>query len=118
MTIRKLSQVLIVALGTVLLTGTGAFAKGAHILNAYPATVNGQSIKPGHYDVEWQEHSPEATVTFSQDRHTVATVQGKVEERSTRYKEDAVIYDSGADGTKRIVEIQFAKSNKVLVFSD
>jgi len=118
MTIRKPTQILIVALGTMLLAGTSAFAKSARILNAYPATVSGQSIKPGHYDVEWQEHSPEATVTFSQNHRALATVQAKVEERSTRYKDDAVIYDSAADGGKRIVEIQFAKSNKVLVFSD
>lgn len=115
MTFQKLMQISKIALGLALVTATGALAKSPRILFPYAATLNGQQVKAGYYVVAWEARSPEATMTLSQGRHVVATAQAKVVERSTPNQTDAVVYNTAPDGTKRIVEIQFAGSNKVLV---
>jgi hypothetical protein len=101
-----------------------------------PLPVKGTTLPTGQYSVQWETHSPEATVEFVQhhkvvlstegrveerfrgyDRNVVLNTGSKIEERTNAYDRDAVVYNTAPDGTMSLVEIHFAYSNKVLVFN-
>src|SRR3954468_14064284 len=77
--------------------------------------VNGQALKAGDVDVRWVTHSPQATVTFVQRKSTL-TADGVFVVRPEKAASDAVVYRINPDGSKSLLELQFAGSNKVLSF--
>jgi len=80
-----------------------------------PLNVHGQVLKAGDAQVRWVTHSPQATVTFVQ-RKTSITVDGVFVTRPEKAEHDAVVYRINPDGSRSLVELQFAGSNKVLSF--
>jgi len=78
--------------------------------------LNGTTFQAGKCIVRWETHSPEATVEFVRHNKVVLTTTGRVEKRSEAYVRDAVVYNTGTDGTLSLIEIRSAYSNKVLVF--
>jgi hypothetical protein len=84
----------------------------------FAASVHGTQLAAGEYQVSWQTHSPQATVTFKQKKGGVATAEGILAERPARYESNSVVYSTNADGSRNIIEIRFAGSNKVLTFGD
>lgn len=112
---RRLTPVLVVlAMATVT-----AFAKNSRTfkLNS-PASLGGTQLSPGNYKVEWESHSPEATVTLRQGKSVVATVKGRWVERGAKYPADSVLYQTNADGSRSIMEIRFAGMSQALVFGE
>jgi len=81
-------------------------------------SVAGSQIAGGNYDVQWETHSPEATVTFMRGKKAVATAQGKVVDRGTKFESDSVVYDASPDGGHDIREIRFRGSSEVIVFKE
>lgn len=81
-----------------------------HALN-----VSGQSLKAGDVEVRWVTHSPQATVTFVQRKSTI-TADGVFVVRPEKAGSDAVVYRNNPDGSRTLVEFQFAGSNRVLSF--
>jgi hypothetical protein len=79
--------------------------------------LNGKRLPAGNYSVEWKTHSPEATVEFVQPFKIVLIAEGRVERRHKKYRLGAVVYELQPDGSKSLIEIRFADSNKVLVFN-
>ena len=86
------------------------------VLVRYDATVAGSHLASGSYNVQWQEHSPAATVTFQRDSKNVATVEGKLVDRGTKCTSNQVVYSEGADGARKIQEIRFQGSSQVIQF--
>jgi len=82
------------------------------------ATVAGTHLGSGTYSVQWQTQSPEATVSFSQGSRVVATVEGKVVDRGTRYQANQVVYSEAANGAREVQEIRFQGSSEVIVFNE
>jgi hypothetical protein len=78
-------------------------------------TVNGQALKAGDAEVRWVTHSPQATVTFVQRKSTF-TADGVFVTRPDKADRDAVVYRINPDGSRSLIELQFAGSNKVLSF--
>ena len=78
-------------------------------------TVNGQALKAGDAEVRWVTHSPQATVTFVQ-RKSAFTAEGVFVARPDKADRDAVVYRINPDGSRSLIELQFAGSNKVLSF--
>ena len=107
------------ALSLVLLLAAGipALAKnyGTMILD-HDIVLHGKALPAGKYVVEWKSHSPEATVQFLQRYRVVLFAEGRVERRHRIYDHDSVVYNEQPDGSKSLIEIRFAGSNKVLVF--
>ena len=120
----------------VLASGVAGLAKNSEsVILSHDVVVNGATLPAGHYTVQWETHSPEATVQFVQHHKVVLTTEGKILNRRGNFRsitlarEDqaaegvnasnpgAVVYSTGADGTMSLVEIHFALSNKVLVFN-
>ncbi|MBZ5516906.1 MAG: hypothetical protein LAN62_19070 [Acidobacteriia bacterium] len=121
MTYRQVSRVFALGVAALLLTALGALAKGSKTINLpYAGTLAGTRVEAGHYQIAWVEHSPEATVTLTREdgKGVVATVQGKIEERSSKYERNMVIYDSKPDGTQVISEVRLGGSNKAIVFGE
>jgi hypothetical protein len=85
---------------------------------SYDATVAGSHLASGEFGVTWQAHSPTATVSFLQKGKVVATVEGKVVDRGTKYSANQVVYGIAATGAHEIQEIRFRGSAEVIVFSE
>jgi len=110
------TSVLSVAL--LLASGIPALAKNSRTVTfGHDFVLNGTTVPAGRWSVQWETHSPEATVEFAQHHKVVLSTEGRVEERSKGYDRNAVVYNTASDGTMSLVEIRFADSNKVLVFN-
>ncbi len=100
---------------------SAAAAKDARKLSVpYNASLNGTPISRGDYQVTWETHSPEATVTFTSQRGhgVVAKADGKVVERAKPYDTNAVVFNRNADGSYSIVELRFKGLKEVIVFGN
>ena len=107
----------VLSLGLLLAAGIPAAAKNSRKINIGHAVVlQGKNLPAGRYKVEWQTHSPEATVQFLRKRQLVVSTEGRVERRAKKYEQNSVVYDTAPDGSLFIIEIRFANSNRVLVF--
>jgi len=107
------------ALSLVLLLAAGipALAKNSGIMILdHDVVLHGKALPAGKYVVEWKTHSPEATVQFVQRYRVVLFAEGRVERRHRIYDHDSVVYNEEPDGSRSLMEIRFAGSNKVLVF--
>jgi len=119
MSLRRTLSVAIAALALVVVSSATALPKDSRsVLVHYGATVAGTHVDSGSYKISWETHSPQATVTFSRGKKVVATAQGKLEDRGTRYAANEVVYERAADGSRAIHEIRFRDSSQVIVFND
>ena len=116
---RKLLQSLMASLSVLLLISASAFAKGARTISiSYPATLGGVHLAVGHYDLTFEQHSPEATVKLAKGKTVVVTTQAKVEERSTKYQRNMVVFETKSDGSQIVSEIRLGGTNQAIVFSE
>jgi hypothetical protein len=94
-----------------------ALAKNTRTVSiGHDAKLNGTMIPSGSYEVSWQTHSPEATVTIADDQRVVVSTNGRWEARNIKYESNAVVYDTNDDGSRSILEIRFAGLKGALVF--
>jgi hypothetical protein len=108
----------VLSLGLLLAAGISAAAKESRTIKLDHAIVlQGKKVPAGWYKVEWQTHSPEATVNLLQERKLVVSTEGRLELRDRKSSCDSVVYDTAPDGSMTLLEIRFAGSNKVLVFN-
>jgi hypothetical protein len=116
--IRKWFGTGVLSLGLLLAAGIPAAAKNSRTINLNHAiNMQGRNLPAGKYLVEWQTHSPEATVQFLRKHQLVVSTEGRVEQRDKMYSSDSIVYDTAPDGTVSLLEIRFAGSNKVLVLN-
>jgi len=111
----------VLVLAILICASAGAFAKNVRSLTLqYAATLNGTPVAAGEYSVNWQTHSPEATVTLTgkNGNRVAATAEGRWEERNSKYESDAVVTDKKSDGSRAIIEIRFAGLKGALVFGE
>jgi len=115
---RKWFGTAVLSLGLLLAAGIPAAAKNSRTINIGHAVVlQGKNLPAGKYKVEWQTHSPEATVQFLRKRQLVVSTEGRVEQRDKTSSYDTIVYDTAPDGSVTLLEIRFAGSNKVLVLN-
>ena len=104
-------------LAIVLLAVTSGFAKDSRIVKvAYPASLGGTAVVPGEYKLQLKSHHADADVTVVKDKKVVGTTHGQWVDRGTEYDQNAMVFDTAADGSRSIIEIRFAGSKRVLVF--
>ena len=115
MTPKKILQLMLVALALTIAVGARANSKGSRsVVLHYNATLAGSQLAMGKYNVQWQTHSPAATVSILQGSKVVATAEGKVVDRGRKFTSDAVMYDESSDGARVIREIRFKGSSEVI----
>jgi len=136
MNIRKYLGTSVLSVALLLASGIRGMAKNSEsVIFSRTVVVNGTTLPAGEYAVQWETHSPEASITFLQHHKVVLSTEGKVEgrkgyyrsmtlnsegrnaERTNNYNHVALVYNSAPDGSMTLVEIHFANSNKVLVFN-
>jgi len=107
----------LVAMAIFVAVGTASKPKDSrNLLVHYDATIAGSHLASGQYDVQVQTHNPAATVSFSKGGKVVATVEGKVLDRGTKYPANQVVYGESANGGHAIQEIRFKGSSEVIAF--
>lgn len=123
MNLRKSLCVMTVALALFVAANAAAGEKGSgYAVVHHDVTVAGSHLASGSYNVQWQTHSPEATVkfvqkSFLQREKVAATVEGKVVDRGTAYPSNQVVYRENANGAREIQELRFKGSSQVIVFN-
>ncbi|MDR3676062.1 MAG: hypothetical protein P4N24_11280 [Acidobacteriota bacterium] len=119
MKLKKSLIVSIVAMGLIVVAGAAAKPKDSKdVVLHHDVTIAGSHLASGNYNIQWQTHSPGATVTFSHGSKVVATAEGKVENRGTKYGANQVVYSEAGNGAHAIQEIRFRGSSEVLVFNE
>ena len=109
--------VTVVAMVMLVAASAAAKSKDAKdLLLHYDATVAGSHLVSGSYSITWETHSPAATVSFLQKGKVVATAEGKVVDRGTKYPSNEVVFAATADGGRQVQEIRFRGSSEVIVF--
>ena len=119
MKLRMTLSVTIAALAFIVAASATAQPKNFRsVIVHYDAKIAGTQLASGRYDVKWESHSPEATVSFLRGKNVVATAKGKLEDRGTKYSANQVVYEQSADGSRVIHEIRFRDSSEVIVFNE
>ena len=95
---------------------SGSAKESRTVKVVYSASVGGTVIAPGDYKLQWKSRGPEATVTLMKGKKVVTTAQAEVVDRDAEYDQNAVVYETGSDGSRAIIEMRFADSKRVLVF--
>jgi hypothetical protein len=108
----------VLSLGLLLAASIPALAKNSGTVTLHRNVVlSGTTLSAGQYTIQWETHSPEATVRFVQDHKVVLSTEGKVEQRDKSYDRNAVVFNAVPDGSMSLSEIRFAGSREVLVFN-
>jgi len=102
-----------------LLAVTSAFAKESHRVKVpYAASVGGTVIEPGEYKLVAKSKGGDTTVNLVKGKNVVAITHGQWVERDKTYDDNALVYDKAVDGSRAIIEMRFAGSNKALVLNE
>lgn len=118
MQLTKTLSVTLFAIVCLLSASTAAKAKDfRNVVLRSDAMVAGAHLASGNYNVQWQTHSPGATVSFLQGRKVMATAEGTLVDRGTKYQSNEVVFDETADGTRVIRELRFKGSSEVIEFN-
>ena len=91
--IRKCLGTSVLSLGLLLASGIPALAKNSRTVTLHHDVVlSGTTLSAGQYTIQWETHSPEATVQFVQHHKVVLSTEGRVEQRDKSYDRDTVVY--------------------------
>ena len=114
---KKTLWVTIVAMAVFVAAGASAKANDSkNVVLGSDAVVAGTHLRSGEYNIQWETHSPAATVSFLRRGKVVATAEGKVVDRGTKYSSNEVVYTVANDGARQIQEIRFRGSSEVIEF--
>ena len=99
----------------------GLAANSRKVTLPHDAVLSGTNLKvvlsAGQYTIQWETHSPEATVQFAQHHKVILSTEGRVVQRDKKYDRNSAVYNTAPDGTMSLVEIRFGGSRDVLVFN-
>jgi len=96
-------------MGLALLLASSAFAassKGSLQLNN-PVLVNGTTLKPGEYKVEWDGSGPSVELSILQGKKVVAKVPAHVVELQTPSNNDAAVTRKNDSGPNTLAGVRF-----------
>jgi hypothetical protein len=84
----------------------------------YSGKMGASRIDAGRYNITWEQHSPDVTVTVAKGKEVVATAKGRLESRSAKFQRNMVVYTTQADGSQTITELRIGGTNTAIVFSE
>ncbi len=95
-------------LGLALLLASSAFAatKGSLIISK-PVNVNGTTLKPGDYKVQWEGAGPNVELSILQGKNVVAKVPARVVELPTASNSDAAVTRANESGPNTLAGLRF-----------
>jgi len=90
-----------IVLGLALVLATSAFAATkASLQLSNPVTVNGTTLKPGDYKVQWEGSGPNVELNILRGKNVVAKVSAHVIELQTPASSDAAVTRKNDSGAK------------------
>jgi hypothetical protein len=97
-----------IVLGLALLLASSALAatKGGLQLSN-PVILNGTTLKPGDYKVQWEGTGPNVEVKILQGKNVLATVPAHVIELQTPSANDAAVTRKNDSGPNSLVGVRF-----------
>lgn len=113
----KMSRMLSTVFGATLLIASAVYAgpvnKATLHLND-TVSVQGQTLKPGDYKVEWNGNGPNTEVKLLQGKNTVATFPAQVKQQPSHTAENAYVSEPGPSGEHALTQIMIAKHDVLL----
>jgi hypothetical protein len=106
-------------LGLALLLASSAFAatKGSlQLIN--PVTVNGTTLKPGDYRVQWEGAGPNVELSILRGKNVVAKVPAHVVELQTPANNDAAVTHENGSGPNTLTGVRFQGKKTALELGD
>jgi len=95
-------------LGLALLLASTAFAATKATLHLNnPTQVNGTTLKPGDYKLEWEGTGPNVDVNIMQGRSVIAKVQAKVVDLESPAQNTAAVVKHASDGSSVLSGARF-----------
>ena len=113
----KLSNVVTATFGAALLLASCAFAGETNKTNitlSDKVTVEGKTIEPGKYQVEWNGNGPNVQVVVAKGKQQIASFPARVTEQASTNSASAYSTSSSADGTKSLTAIYVGGKRYVL----
>ena len=108
---------LLATLTVLLPLGALARDKNEHSVNiAESLQVGSTQLKPGKYQVEWQEAGPAVRVTFMLHGKTVATASATLKTNQSQVTHDDVVFQRMGNNKGLLKEIDFSRHKEALVF--
>jgi len=111
-------QMLITVVAVLMLAAGSALASSFSF--PYSGKMGDTKLGAGHYEVTWEHHSPDVSVTVShskgKNKGVIATAQGRMENRDTKYERNMVVYTSQADGSQVVSELRIGGTSTAIVF--
>jgi hypothetical protein len=95
-------------MGLALLLASSAFAATKASLQLHnPTTVNGTTLKPGDYKLEWEGTGPNVEVRIMQGKNVLAKAPAHLVDLPTAAVNSAAVTKSNDDGTKSLQGVRF-----------
>jgi len=104
----------IIVIMFVCLLAVSALAVDKSMTISTATTLNGHAVAPGEYKVSYEIKGTTAEVKLIQAGKTVATATGQVIEQKAVSPYNAVVDQTNADGSRSVIELQFAKQKQVI----
>ncbi|MBI4164703.1 MAG: hypothetical protein HY508_03095 [Acidobacteria bacterium] len=105
---RKMLRLLVTGVAILVFTAGSALASSFNF--PYPAKMGGMLLESGRYNVTWEQHSPEVTLTVAKGKKVVTTAAGRMETRPGKFAYNMVVYTAHPDGSQSISELRIKGS--------
>jgi hypothetical protein len=113
----RLSKAATLLFASALLFGSGAMAGEINTTNINlvdKVTVEGKTIEPGRYKVEWTASGASVQVTVTKGNQQIASFPAHLTEQAAANSETAYSTTAAADGTKSLTAIYVGGKKAVL----
>jgi hypothetical protein len=113
----KLSKISIAFFGAALLFASSALAGDTNkgTLNvSEQVSVDGKTLNPGTYKVQWDGTGPTVQVTLLQGKQTVATFSAHLTEQSSKNSQNAYTSSPASDGSRALTAIYLGSKHAIL----
>jgi hypothetical protein len=100
------SKSVMMELALLLASSASARTKVSLLLGS-PVTVNGTTLKPGDYKVQWEGTGPNVELSFLQGKNVVARTPAHVVELQTPSPQDAALTIKNDSGSNSLVGLLF-----------
>ncbi len=95
-------------LALVVLMAAGAFAAAkANLQLGSAVLVNGTTLKPGEYKVQWDGNGPDIELSFIQGKNVVAKVPARIAELQAPAADDAAVTHKNESGPNSLSSLRF-----------
>jgi len=118
-TVSKSQLVKILVLGLALMLASSAFALSKGSLQLSNAvTLNGTTLKPGEYKVQWEGSGPNVEVSILQGKNVVATTTAHVVDLQSPSSSDAAVTLKNDSGPNSLSGLRFQGKKFALELTD